>query len=251
MDNNSSNGRLAKPINIYHEEVIEQATPEVIVPEIVKVDEEVKVESITPPKEKKISPSQIRFNPTPKEYKPKKKNLFQIAWMGFTGQDMDPSELRKFENVVVNDGRALLFCIIFAICAFYFVTSSSIGSEQYNEKARRNDDMFNRTINYFVKKFKDKETKNNTVVIDTIKNEPPVVEQPVVTIDTLMDDTRDASKGFEEEIKEQPVVEQPKPEPVVVEQPKPEPKPVIEQSKGFSKDNLSRYYDSVLKSKRH
>jgi hypothetical protein len=260
MDNNSFNSRLSKPTNIYHEEVIEQpkaeesitevVVPEVVVPEEVKVDEEVKVENIVPPKEKKISPSQIRFNPTPKEYKPKKKSLLKIALMGFAGQEMDASEQRKFDNVVVNDGRALLFCIIFAFCAFYVITNTDIGSTSYKEGIERKDDLFNRTVNYFVNKYKNKQNNTNTVVVDTIKNQTPLVEQPIVAIDTLIDDTRDASKGFEKEIENQHVVEQPKPEPIV--EAKQEPKPVvIEQPKSFNKDNLSRYYDSVLKSKHH
>lgn len=260
MDNNSSNGRLSKPVNIYHEEVVDEPKVDEVVPEVTTIEvkqEDIKVNAIEEPKvEKKISPSQIRFNPNPtnfKPYKPKNKGLLKIAWMGFTGQEMDASEQRKFDNIVIGDGRALLFCIIFAFCAFSFLTNSSIGSEQYKEGKEKNNDFFNRCINYFVDKYK-KSNKSNTPQINTTNTvvlDSTTIDTSTVTatpaIDTLIDETRDASKGFEEDI--EPVVEKPKAEPVVVEQPKPQ--PVIEQPKSFSKDNLARYYDSVLKSKHH
>ena len=254
---NKTSRFLVKPTNIYHKEPQEDVvlpTEEVVL--IKPVEEKPKEEVVLPTEEvvltkpvevkPKISPSQIRFNynkPSGWNKKQKKLNLFQIARNGFLGRGMEPSEQHKFDSVILGDGKALLFVIAIAVTSFYVLFSSNMGfAEKYSEKANKNDDWFNKCVNYVVDNyFTDKKPKvdNKTInIVDTLPNSNIFNTEPVV--DTLVDETRDATKDV---VIDTPVVEKP-----IQIEPKPENNTVVvEPKKGFSKEDLYKRFQKKQK----
>jgi len=237
---------LTKPTQIYNEEPKPEPLPEVVIapeptPEVV-IEPVVIVEKIEQPK---INPYNIRFNynkpdgwdKSPKE---KKLNIFQIAWGGITGKNMEVSDQRKFDNVVVGDGIPALIIVLMAVLAFcILVFGTGFTTEKYVESKKRNDDIFNRCINYFVDKIKHKEEVNTTTFIDTVKVNNTETYRDSIELEAV-------KVPVQEEIKPvpQPIVDTVvKVEEVVV---KPQ-----EPKKGFDKESLYRYYDSIKKARKN
>jgi hypothetical protein len=277
---NKTSSFLVKPTNIYHKEQQEEVvlpTEEVVLTKPVEekpqeevvltkpVEEKPQEEVVLPTEEvvltknveekPKINPYQIRFNynkPSGWNKKQKKLNLFQIARKGFLGMGMEPSEQHKFDSVIVADGKALLFVIAIAVTSFYFIFSSNMGfAEKYSEKANKNDDWFNRSINYIVNNyFKDKEpevNKKTINIVDTtfILNIPEIKPLVDTLVDTLTDATRDATKDV---VVDTPVVEvpiQPEIQPEI--KPKENKEVIVEPKKGFSKDDLYKRFQKKQK----
>ena len=240
---------LKKPAQIYNEEpkpeIVIEPIPEPI-PEVI-IEPTVVEEKVEPPK---INPYNIRFNynkPDGWDRKEKKLNIFQIAWFGITGKEMDASEQRKFDNVIVGDGVPILVLILIFVVAFCIISFSSSFNTKYVEGRDKNNDVINKCIDYFVDKFIDK-NDNKTIYIDTVK---------VNNIKTYRDTIEI------EPIKAEPQEEvQPEPQPIVdtiikkvevdtttkIEQVMVKPQ---ESKKGFDKESLYRYYDSIKKARKN
>ena len=223
---------LKKPTQIYNEEplpeVVIEAVPEVIVEPVVV--------------EEKVEKPKINFNYNKPEgwdrsNNEKKLNIFQIAWFGIRGKEMNASEQRKFDNVIVADGLPILIITLICVIVFCIVSFSSSFNTKYVEGGEKNNDIINRCIDYFVDKYKHKqaqEQNNPTVYIDTVK-----VEDVKTYRDSILVEPK-------EEV-------QPTPQPVIdtvvkVEEVVVKPQ---EPKKGFDKESLYRYYDSIKKARKN
>lgn len=93
-----------------------------------------------------------KVNP-PKYYKSKRTNILKVLYLGITNQNMeDVKDQYRYDNFLTNF-KIFFICVLFVVILCLIFIKTNIFPSNQSIESSKNNDIFNRTINWFVEKY--------------------------------------------------------------------------------------------------